>query len=556
MPVKVQDGYPGMGYTTQAEVTVTVLDANDHAPVFLENPYRVDVGELKSLNVNILEIAATDTDKGLNSEVSFRIIGGDPSGIFKVNSKPNAAGKSIGEISLQKELDYETTRRYVLTVQGYNKDATNANDPAYMATTNVEVTVLDENEPPVFVNTPYAGTVDENKGAPITVGRVTAKDDDFQGTQTITYTIENPEGWFSIDDSGNIQTEVALDREDPAVDQATNHYILHIRATDNGTPPKSSVADMVVTINDVNDNPPQPTTEWVFSICEQPVNRTIGTISVDDIDGPSNGSPFTFKNALQATFLTEKESDNSAYVLVLPDATFDVDKQDKYEEFITISDNPASGPSKSTQALLTVKICRCDENNRCLATQTKPAGFAFAYIIAIVAAVLIILIIVLAVVAYKRRQEVEMEKQNLFPDDDDDVRENLQAYHDEGGGEEDNDAYDMAALQPLPPGAPARIDEKPQHTAQPQPRFARDMPPDTDIGEYIDDAKKQADNDPTAPPFDSLLVFDYEGQGSDAGSLSSLNSGTSDGSQDYNYLNNWGPRFQKLADMYGGGEDD
>jgi cadherin 4 type 1 (R-cadherin) len=190
-----------------------------------------------------------------------------------------------------------------------------------------------------------------------------------------------------------------------------------------------------------------------------------------------------------------------------------------------------------------------------LATQTKPAGFAFAYIIAIVAAVLIILIIVLAVVAYKRRQEVEMEKLKLFPDDDDDVRENLQAYHDEGVGEEDNDAYDMAALQPLPPGAPARIDEKPLQ-AQPQPRFARDMPPDTDIGEYIDDAKKQADNDPTAPPFDSLLVFDYEGQGSDAGSLSSLNSGTSDGSQDYNYLNNWGPRFQKLADMYGGGEDD
>ena len=45
----------------------------------------------------------------------------------------------------------------------------------------------------------------------------------------------------------------------------------------------------------------------------------------------------------------------------------------------------------------------------------------------------------------------------------------------------------MAALQPLPPGAPARIDEKPLQAAQPQPRFARDMPPDTDIGEYIDD---------------------------------------------------------------------
>lgn len=59
-----------------------------------------------------------------------------------------------------------------------------------------------------------------------------------------------------------------------------------------------------------------------------------------------------------------------------------------------------------------------------------------------------------------------------------------------------------------------------------------------------------ADNDPNVPPFDTALIYDYEGTGSLAGSLSSLASSGSDEDQDYDYLNNWGPRFKKLANMY------
>lgn len=84
------------------------------------------------------------------------------------------------------------------------------------------------------------------------------------------------------------------------------------------------------------------------------------------------------------------------------------------------------------------------------------------------------------------------------------------------------------------------------------------MGPDgRDVGNFINERLDDTDEDNKAPPFDSVCEFAYEGGGSDAGSLSSLNTSTSSGGdQDYDYLNDWGPKFAKLADMYGAGQED
>ena len=47
----------------------------------------------------------------------------------------------------------------------------------------------------------------------------------------------------------------------------------------------------------------------------------------------------------------------------------------------------------------------------------------------------------------------------------------------------------------------------------------------SNVESFIEDHKVRADNDPSAPPFDDLRNYAYEGGGSTAGSLSSLGSG-------------------------------
>lgn len=147
-----------------------------------------------------------------------------------------------------------------------------------------------------------------------------------------------------------------------------------------------------------------------------------------------------------------------------------------------------------------------------------------------------------------RRQK----KEPLIVFEEEDIRENIITYDDEGGGEEDTEAFDIATLQ-NPDGVNGflpRKDIKPELSYSVRAGL-RPGGGGVDVDEFIKTRVCDADNDPTAPPYDSIQVYGYEGRGSIAGSLSSLESVTTDSDLDYDYLQNWGPRFKKLADLYG-----
>lgn len=76
--------------------------------------------------------------------------------------------------------------------------------------------------------------------------------------------------------------------------------------------------------------------------------------------------------------------------------------------------------------------------------------------------------------------------------------------------------------------------------------------PVPDISGFLEDKKESCDKDPDCNPFDDVRYYAYEGDGNTSrSSLSSLASCTDEGDLKFNYLSNFGPRFRKLADMYG-----
>lgn len=145
---------------------------------------------------------------------------------------------------------------------------------------------------------------------------------------------------------------------------------------------------------------------------------------------------------------------------------------------------------------------------------------------------------------------------------EEDVRENVVTYDDEGGGEEDTEAFDIIALR-NPAAAEElkfRRDVRPdmrQHYGLPRSCRSPSLEVDEgDVYEYIKQRLDEADMDTSVPPYDSLQTYAFEGQGSPTGTISPLDSPAVQSEQDYKYLDDCGPEFQKLAEIYAESESD
>uniref|UniRef100_A0A3Q1HJU1 Cadherin-12 n=1 Tax=Anabas testudineus TaxID=64144 RepID=A0A3Q1HJU1_ANATE len=547
------------GLTGTTVVNITLTDVNDNPPRFTQSIYQFRVPESSTSGAKVGRIQATDRDIGRNAEMYFTIVSGDGMDMFEISTDRDT---QEGVITISKPLDYEKKSSYTVEIQVQNTQV----DTRFMSTgskdmATVRISVDDVDEPPVFDKAKYEMQVKEDAAPGVAVGSVNAIDPDGVRNM-VKYSIDrrtDMDRMFSIHPgNGSVFLLKSLDREESA------WHNISVIATEYNNPRQSSHIPVYIHLLDINDNAPTFAAVYETFVCERTkAGQLIQTVSAVDADDPMLGHKFFFSLAPDGThrsnFTVRDNGDNTASILTRR-ASYSRLHQSVYLVPVVITDGDY--PMQSSTGTLTVRVCTCDrEGNKELcnaeALSSSP-GLSTGALIAILLCAIILLMIVVLFTALKRQR-----KQEPLIISKEDVRDNVVSYNDEGGGEEDTQAFDIGALRH--PDAAAALEESAKQRRDIIPTDTLLYPPNCRpaptapgliMPPFINQRVLENDCNPTAPPYDSLATYAYEGTGSVAESLSSLGSASSEAEQDYHYLSDWGPRFRKLADLYGAEDSD
>ncbi|NXD43782.1 PCD23 protein, partial [Copsychus sechellarum] len=262
--------------SSTAQLCVTVLDENDHSPLFAETQYQISVTEDLEEGSAILDLSASDKDAGLNGEVMYSIID-DTYGVFTIDSV-------TGSIITTKALDRETKSQYT-----FRAVASDCSTYFPRSTTVMTVLIQDVNDnAPKFEQSYYKASVWEGQSPKTDIIQVFATDRDSGLNGEIEYSVlsGNENATFLIDSArGILTTNTGLDYEN-----ISSYRFLVLLASDHGMPSLNSTATVLITVLDVNDNPPVfSSPEYHVHVKESiPIGSHITEVSAEDCDAGTN----------------------------------------------------------------------------------------------------------------------------------------------------------------------------------------------------------------------------------------------------------------------------
>ncbi|XP_030223892.1 protocadherin beta-16-like [Gadus morhua] len=272
--IAVDGGTPQRSGTLN--IDITVLDANDNAPVFNQSVYSAKVTENAPIGTHVTTVNASDADAGSYGSVTYYIanLKGGLGDLFNIDS-------ISGKLTVDGKIDFEKDRKYEIRVGA--KDQGGLNDGCKVI---IEVIDINDNAPLISVMS-FSSPVSEDAPPGTTIAVINVKDSDSEKNGQITCSIDTNLPFkiqSSLTNYYNLLSDVVFDRE------TRSEYNITITATDSGSPPLSSATTLRLVISDVNDNAPIFTKKsYSAHVVENNVpGVSIFTVSARDVDWNHN----------------------------------------------------------------------------------------------------------------------------------------------------------------------------------------------------------------------------------------------------------------------------
>ncbi|XP_070407874.1 protocadherin gamma-A12-like [Nothobranchius furzeri] len=332
-------------------IHVTVLDANDNAPVFTESVYSARLPENSPVKTPVVTVSATDADDGVNGEVTYEFSQlSDKAGkLFSIDQKS-------GVIFVTGDVDYEEGPRYEVMIEA--KDG-------YGLTSEIKliIDIIDVNDnAPVINLKSLSNPVPENAPPGTEVGIISVQDRDSEKNRQVRCSIQQNVPFKlvpSIKNYYSLVTTGQLDRE------LVSDYNITISATDEGSPPLSSSKTVQLSVADINDNPPV-FEEQSYSAYVSENNKpgsTLCSVSARDPDWRQNGTviysllPAEVNGASVSSYLSVNGDTGVIHAV----RSFDYEQLRSFKVHVMARDN--GSPPLSSNVTVSVFVADVNDNS-------------------------------------------------------------------------------------------------------------------------------------------------------------------------------------------------